>query len=231
MKIEIAIPLIKSVFYISLFVIPGSIIKADNSEYLFSEFRPALVVSIDKRQYQAEVNYSFMYNEFVFKDVQDNNLIKVFDPVMGVRSVKVGDRIFLIDENRTTKEVLQDFPHITVRYKGKKKLGGKNVGYGGKSETSAVDSYSHLYSKSGGPVIELKSTEYELMGVDKTYEIDRNGKIKAFMFPSKFIKLYPRQIQQKLEAYIDEQKIDFGNPAQVVVLYNYAESLARQLNN
>lgn len=230
MKIELTIPLIKSVFYFSLFVIPVSLVEAEGSEYLFSEFKPALVISIDKRQYQAEVNYSFMYNEFVFRDVQDNNLIKVFDPVMGIRSVKVDDRIFLIDENKTTKEILQDFPYIAVRYKGKKKLGGKNVGYGGKSETSAVDSYSHLYSKSGGPVIELKSNEYELIGVDRTYEMDRNGKVKVFMFQSKFIKLYPKQIQKKLEVYINEQKIDFNSPAQVVVLYNYAESLARMNN-
>jgi len=228
MKIKRKFLFTRRIVLICLISISFSRIWADSPEYLFDEFKPALLISVDKRQYNAEVNYSFMYNAFVFKDTKDNDVIKVFDPVMGIRTVKIGEHIFLIEANGTTKEVLQQVPLISVRYKGKMKLEGKNVGYGGKSETSAVDSYSHLYSKSGGPVLELKTSEYQLMGVDKIYEIDRKGKAKTFMTPSRFVKLYPKQIQKVLTGYIDKQKINFDDPEQVIVLYNYAESLTRQ---
>lgn len=229
MKIEYDFGYIRCIVLVCLISsISVGIIRADNLEYLFDEFKPAVLLSVDKRQYNAEVNYSFKYNAFVFKDVADNDQVKVFDPVMGIRTVKIGEHVFLIEENGSTKEVLQQIPYISVRYRGRMKLEGKDVGYGGKSETTAVDSYSHLYGKSGGPVLTLKTSEYKLTGVDKIYEIDRKGKIKTFITLSKFVKLYPKPIQKELTGYIDKQNINLDDPKQVIILYNYAESLARE---
>jgi hypothetical protein len=230
MKIKEVSSLVKCTIFIPiyLFCISVGLVQADNPEYMFDEFKTAFLISSNKQQYQAEVNYSFTHNEFVFKDISDNNQIKVIDPVMDIRTIKVDDRIFLIDEKGSTKEVLQHIPLIMVQYKGRMKPGGKNAGYGGESETSAIDSYSHFYSQSGGPPTELKTNKYKLMGVDKIYEIDRAGKLKSFISQSKFTKLYPKEVQKELDAYINESKIDFNDPEQVIELYNYAEELAKQ---
>lgn len=230
MKIKETSPFAKRTIFILICMLCMSvdIVSASTPEYLFDDFKTAFLVSNDRQQYKAEVNYSFMYNEFVFIDTDDNNQIKVIDPSMNIRTIKIDDRIFLIDEKKITKEILQHIPLIMVQYKGRVKPGGKNAGYGGESETAAIDSYSHFYSKSGGPAIALKTNNYKLTKVDKIYEIDRTGKLKLFMSPSKFIKLYPKDIQNELSEYINKQKINFDDPEQMVELYNYAEGLVKQ---
>jgi hypothetical protein len=124
------------------------------------------------------------------------------------------------------KEILQQEPLITVQYKGKMKAEGKEAGYGGKSETSATDAYAYI--NTGGQIHKLNTGGYVFMGVDLLYEIDRGGKAKTFMFPAKFIKIYPKNIQETLETYIKDENINFNSPTQVVDLYNYAEGLVKK---
>lgn len=204
------------------------IARADNSSFLFDEFKPAQLVSIDFRQFKADVNYSFVLNKFVFKDTHDNNVVKEIDPVMEIVSIKIDDRVFSISEKGIVKEILQQTPFISVQYKGRTKPAGKEAGYDGKSETSATDSYGYLYSNKGGPMLKLKVNESVLISIDLIYEIDRSGKSKTFMFPGKFIKFYPKEIREELEAYINDQNIDFKKTDQVISLYNFAESLAQK---
>lgn len=199
---------------------------AKNPEYLFDEFKQAVLISKEFNQFAAVVNYSFMHNQFLFIDTHDNNLIKLIDPAMEIRTIKVDNRIFIISDQGKVKEVLQQEPLITLQYKGKTKPEGKDAGYGGKSETSAIESYGYIHS--GGQTLKLNTGGYLLIGVDFQYEIDRNGKAKSFMFPAKFVKIYPKSIQGKLDQYMEEQAVDFKEPEQVVSLYNYAEELVRQ---
>lgn len=205
-----------------------SIVSAEIPEFLFKEFKPALMTSESYRQYNADVNYSLIYNRFIFKDANDNNQLKEFDPAAKIQSVKVEDRLFIITKKRIVKEILQMEPLITVQYIGRVKPEGKNVGYGGKSETSAVDSYGHITS---GGVLHKINTEQSMgtvIGLTLQYEIKKGRKSKNFTNPSKFVKIYPKEIQEKLETYIKEQRIDFNQPDQVVSLYNYAENLTKQ---
>ncbi|MDD3061745.1 MAG: hypothetical protein PHX50_02780 [Massilibacteroides sp.] len=208
-----------------LFCMVGDL-YADPPEYLFSEFKPARLVSKNLNLFKADVNYSFLLNKFLFKDVSDNNQIKEIDPSMGIRTIKVENRTFLINEKGVTKEVLQQEPLITVQYKGKKKAEGKDAGYGGKSKTSATDAYAYI--NTGGKMHKLSTAGYVFMGVDLLYEIDRENKTKTFMFASKFIKLYPQNLREQLKEYIKNQNIEFEHPEQVVNLYNYAESFVKE---
>lgn len=208
----------------SLIGITTGKMQAEMPEYLFPEFKKARMVGEGGKLFQAEVNYNFIYNQFVYIDIEDENKLKLFDPSLQIRAVKIDDRSFMITKKGIVKEILQQEPLIMVEYKGRIKSEGKEAGYNMKSETSATTSFGTIFGANGS-ITKLKDEQFKVMGVDKTYEIERNGKTQTFIFEARFIKLYPKKDQPVLKAYINEHKIDFNNTAQVVQLCNYAESL------
>lgn len=190
--------------------------------FLFDDFTESTIVYRDGRQFKAKLNFSLLVNRFIFIDETDDNNLKEFGEPDKIAVVKAGERTFLMNRNGTAKEVLQTQPPITVQYKGKVKGEGKNAGYGGKSETSAIESRSTLYS--GGQLHKLEGEKRIVYGIDKTYQIEKDKKTRTFISAKQFLKIYPK-IKEQLETYIAENKVDFSSVEQVLALYNYADAL------
>ena len=151
----------------------GLIAQIDSTQFLLKGFQDGYVFYKDGRQFQVPMNYSLLIKKFLFIDQNDNNNIKEFlEPEM-VATIKIGERIFLPTKDGAT-EVLQMDPPIFVQYRGSMRWEGKNVGYGGRSETSAVDSYSSF--QSGNTVHKLETEKLILTRIDKIFRIERNGK-------------------------------------------------------
>lgn len=194
-----------------------------NQEYLFNDFQQSLIYYKDGRVFGAKVNYNLARNAFMFIDQNDNDNIKLFAEPEMIRVLKIGDRIFQLAPRGLAQEYLSQEPYLTVTYRGKSRPEGKQVGYGGRSETAAVDSYSSI--QRGGHSYKLETEKIILADVEKRYAIKRNGKTKTFQTAKQFVKLYPKNQREAIQVYIKNQNTDFDKPQQVVLLVKFAEAL------
>lgn len=194
-------------------------------QYLFPEFQDGQILYKDGRSYNAKVNFSLVSNRFVFIDASDNNTIKEFGEPEKVGIVKTGDRIFMIGNKGEASEVMQqENPRVLVEYKGKLVDRGKKSAYGGRSQTSSIDSFSSF--QSGGLRYQLEGDDrWIIKGIEKKYQVAYKGKLKSFLSFKQFLKIYPKKHTAALEAFIKDKKIDIDSVEQVIDLCNYANAL------
>lgn len=211
-------------FLICIIHTTGLVAQIDSTQFLLKGFQDGYVFYKDGRQFNVPMNYSLLVKKFLFLDQNDNNNIKEFlEPEM-VATIKIGDRIFLPTKDGAT-EVLQTDPPLFVQYKGSMRWEGKQVGYGGRSETSAVESYSSF--QAGATVHKLETEKLILTSIFKIFRIERNGKQYRFSSEKQFLKAYPEH-KEILKEYIKEQNLDFNSVNDVLILYNYATSLNQE---
>lgn len=212
------------IFLISLIAtISGLSAQEGQPEYLFNDFQKSLIYYKDGRVFGVKVNYSLARNAFMFIDENDNNNIKLFDEPDMVRTLKIGNRIFQLAPKGLAQERLNQEPYLAVTFRGRSRPQGKQVGYGGRSETASVDSYSSI--QASGHSYKLETEKIIIGDVEKRYTMKKNGKEKNFQTPKQFLKLYPKEQQEPIKAYIKSNKIDFDDPQQVLQLVKYAETL------
>lgn len=206
-----------------LIIIAGSsklIAQIDSTQFLLRNFENGQVFFKDGRVFDASLNYSLFVKKFLFLDQQDNSIKEFSEPEM-VSTIKIGKRVFLPTKNGAT-EVLQSDPYISVQYRGTLKREGKEIGYGGRSETSAVDGLATYHSGNTG--YKLETEKFILSRVDKIFRIENNGKQYRFLNEKQFLKAFSNQ-KEVLMKYIKENEIDFNDIDDVLKLYNYAVRL------
>lgn len=206
-----------------LIIITGSsklIAQIDSTQFLLRNFENGQVFFKDGRVFDASLNYSLFVKKFLFLDQQDNSIKEFSEPEM-VSTIKIGKRVFLPTKNGAT-EVLQSDPYISVQYRGTLKREGKEIGYGGRSETSAVDGLATYHSGNTG--YKLETEKFILSRIDKIFRIEYNGKQYRFLNEKQFLKAFSNQ-KEVLMKYIKENEIDFNDIDDVLKLYNYAVKL------
>lgn len=197
--------------------------QGGESEYLFKDFQQSLVYYKDGRVFKVKLNYSLARNAFMFIDENDKNNVKLFAEPEMVRVLKIDNRTFQLTPKGLAQEHLNQDPYLAVTYRGRSRPQGKQVGYGGRSETASVDSYSSIQSE--GHIFKLETEKIIIADVQKRYTTKINGKEKAFETGKQFLKLYPKEQQETIQKYIKAQKTDFDDPQQVLELVKYAEAL------
>lgn len=195
--------------------------QIDSTQLLLQSFENGHVYYKDGRVFDVPLNYSLLIKKFLFKDPYDKNKIKEFIEPDMISTIQIGERIFLPTKNGAT-EVLQKYPPIFVLYKGSLKWEGKRVGYGGRSETSAVDTYSSF--QSGSNNYKLETEKLILSRIDKIFRIKRNGKQYRFINEKQFLRAFADH-KDILKQYADDNKIDFNKIEDVLDIYNYAMKL------
>lgn len=206
-----------------LIIITGGsklVAQIDSTQFLLRNFENGQVFFKDGRVFDASLNYSLFVKKFLFLDQQDNSIKEFSEPEM-VSTIKIGKRVFLPTKNGAT-EVLQSDPYISVQYRGTLKREGKEIGYGGRSETSAVDGLATYHSGNTG--YKLETEKFILSRVDKIFRIENNGKQYRFLNEKQFLKAFSNQ-KEVLMKYIKENEIDFNDIDDVLKLYNYAVKL------
>lgn len=206
-----------------LVIVAGSnklIAQIDSTQFLLRSFENGQVFFKDGRVFNASLNYSLLVKKFLFQDQQDKSIKEFSEPDM-VSTIKIGERVFLPTKDGAT-EILQDNPFISVQYRGTLKREGKEIGYGGRSETSAVDGLATYHSGNTG--YKLETEKFILNRIDKIFRIEYNGKQYRFLNEKQFLKAFPNQ-KKELMKYIEENKIDFKEIDKVLKLYNYAVTL------
>lgn len=206
-----------------LFICSIAFAQKDTTQYLFKDFQESLIQYNDGRLFQVKVNYNLMQNAFMFIDVNDENKEKLFAEPEMVGNIKIGERVFRVSPNGLAIEILQWNPYLSVLFRGKARPEGKLSAYGGRSETTAIDTYSSF--QNGGQQYQLETEKIILTGVDLRYAVNIKGKEKGFINLKQFLKLYPKNKHKSIEEYAKEGRIRFSVPEQVLELFNYAQSL------
>jgi len=196
--------------------------QAEKSMFLFEDFQEGIVYYKDGKRFNVKVNYNLISRDFLFLDEQnDNRMLEFAEPEM-ISLVKVGERNFLYD-NREVSEVIQNEPFISVQYRGVIKAKGKNAGYGGRSETAAIDNHSGIYRDGQFHKFDMEAS-HELGRVTKTYQIVYKKKKQSFINEKSFLKIFSRD-SDRIKQYIKENKINFNSIDDVISLVNHAISL------
>lgn len=194
------------------------------SQYLFPEFEEAQVIYRNGRAYNVKVNYNLVGNRFLFIDTYDNDILKEFADVENVGVIKVGERLFMITNKGIVQESLQTTkPRILVEYKGKVKDLGQKAAYGGRSQTSAIESIT-TFNHSGMTYRLDNDPRYVISGVNKRYYVEKDKKMKSFTTVKQFTKIFSSH-KAEIEKYIKDNNIDFDSVEDVIILCNYADSL------
>jgi hypothetical protein len=189
---------------------------------LFEKYQEGIIYYKDGRQYTALLNYDVYGRRFLFVDTNDNNIKEFAEPHM-VSLVKIGERMFIHDP-KNIKEVVQMQPPILVEYRATIKDKGKNAGYGGRSSTAAISSYSGIQSEGIYHKFDIEDTYVISTNFKKTYYIEIDKKKKRFSTQKDFLKIYSQQ-KDTLKSYIKDNNIDFNSIEQVIQLCNYANVL------
>lgn len=195
---------------------------AKSGEFLFEGFQDAYVYYKDGKIYNVDINYSLLDKRYYFYNKNQPDQIETFGDIQPIASIKIGERYFRVGRKGEAIEVLQFEPFIGVEYRGQLREAPKNVGYGGTSETSAVNSVSSI--QSGGVTHRLNSGGYILHDMSYYYQVEINGKNKSFQNRKQFLKLFAKQ-EAQITQYIEEKAVSFDKPEEVLKLCNYALSL------
>jgi hypothetical protein len=195
------------------------------TQYLFPEFENGQVLYRNGSVYNVQLNFSLVSNRFVFIDTSDKNTIKEFGQPDMIGSVKTGGRVFQINSKGEANEILQmENPVISVEYKGKIVDRGRKSAYGGRSQTSSIDSYTSI--QSGGLSYKLEGDDrWIINGIEKKYQVEYKGKRNSFSTAKQFLKIYPKRQATVIQEFIKNKNINFNSVEQVTDLCNYADSL------
>lgn len=185
------------------------------SPYLFEDFKNAIILYKDGRQFAVPVNYDLIAGHFVFIDVKDDNLKKEFASPDLIAIIRIGNKTYLPTEKGATEVIREDF---YVQYVGQTQSGSHALPYGGTTQTAAADSYSGLTGK--GIVSGKKIDNRILVGISNNYEVKIEKKIRHFFDKKSFLKLIPKQQRNEIEKYVDSKQIDFNSASQVIELFD-----------
>lgn len=194
--------------------------QPDKERFLFEEFQDAVVFFKDKTRSQEKINYDLISEEFWFVENGTGQLLAIANSD-NIAVIKIGDRNFIV-KDKVGVEVLNTTPVIHVQYRAKTRPEAAQGAYGMKSETTAISSYSSMYSS--GKRVDLEGRKIIAANRFNIYWVDVKGKMKKFMNEKQFLKIYKNH-DKELEKYIKTNNIDFEDLEQVIQLCVYANSL------
>lgn len=189
-----------------------------HSNFLFSEYKDALIFYKDGRQFTAPVNFDLLNGHYLFIDAKDKQP-KQFAFPEKISFLLIDSRNFLLSEGEAV-EVLQADPLFEVSYSGNLRRAPKNLTYGGTTQTAAVDSYGG-YSGNANLSSQQQTVNKVVVGVNKVYKCQIGNKTKRFHNRSSFLKAFPKHQRIEVEKYLNEKEIDFEDVQKVWELYKY----------
>ena len=188
--------------------------------YLFPEFVMGKVLMKNGTEYKTLINYNSLTEEMVYEN-NGKKLAIGKDAIDKIDTIFVNNRKF-VSLNKTFVELVSHSTYdLFVEHKCKIKDPGKSAGYGGKSETTAITSYSSFYS--GGLLYNLNLPEGYEVKPYVYYWIKKNGEFKHIENMQQLKKYYPDK-KALFKSFVKEHNIKFNIPENIVQLVEFLES-------
>ncbi len=191
------------------------------THYIFPDFVEGVVLMKNGRKNEVSINYNAISEEMIF--VKGTHKLAI-----GSTESELIDTVFMENKKFVRLggrfvEILHqsDACDLFVQYKCKLDYPGKDVGYGGTSQTAAVDNYSVNYSN--GLVYELElPDDYETKPY-LVYYLKQEGEVNEVTNLRQFMKRFKNK-QDHFKAFVKDNNVKFENVDQVVSLINHLET-------
>jgi hypothetical protein len=188
--------------------------------YLYSEFLDGKAVFKSNTYTAARFNYNILVGEVQF--IYKNDTLSVGNPE-SLKNVVIGTDTFYYDKGYL-KVIAGTDPLMAVKQYIKFVDTGKESGYGTKSSTSAIHSYSNVIGGAGRSykltlnedLILTRNTEYYLGNSREGFVIYRKKSIEN-RFPS---------LKSEIASFIKEKRTDFYNEEDLKELTLYINGLS-----
>ena len=187
--------------------------------YIFPEFKNGLVLLKDGNNYSASLNYHSLSEQMIFESEGEKLAIAKTDLPL-IDTIFIEDRKFVTFDDRIVELAYDSSWSLFVEHKCKIKDEGKSIGYGQKTKTANVSSYSSYYG--GDNLYNLKIAEVYVFAPYKEYWLRMNGEL------FEFIELYElKKILNKhkavYKAYLKDHKVKTEDQESLIQLIKHVE--------
>ena len=190
------------------------------SHYIFPAFTQGAVIMKSGVKNEALLNYNTLTEEMVFKKADQKLAIPKGDMIY-IDTVFIADRTFIVLDKQFV-EILNDSKwHLYVVYKCKVQEKGQSSGFGGLSETAAINAHSSLIT--GGAFYELELPNNYKIEPYNFYWLKKNEELKKFVNMNTLKKLYKNK-SASFKAYVKKNGVKYDNQEGIVQLIEYMEA-------
>jgi hypothetical protein len=213
----------KSILFL-LFIVAISVTFAQRqaveiSHYIFPEFTRGTVLMKSGYVYQASLNYNALSEEMIFED-KGQKLAIGKEEREKVDTVYIQNRRFFVLNDRFVELVYRSVYELYADYKCDVKLPGKPAPYGGTSETTAVSTYSGVYSD--GVLYELKLPDEFIIRPYTVYWLKKDGETKRVLSVTQLTRMFGNR-RDLARDYINTHKVDYDDQESLVMLMKYMD--------
>ena len=190
------------------------------THYIFPEFTPGVVLMNSGKKHNALLNYNSLTEEMIFDD-KGKKLAIGKEEQERVDTVYINDRKFFILNGNFVELIDHSEWDLYAGHKCSVKDPGKPAAYGMTSETSAVDSYSSMYSR--GIMYELKLPDGFEVRPYIVYWLKKKEVLTKFVSIKQLMKFYDDK-KVLFKEYVNNNDVKYDDPECILQLIKYLES-------
>lgn len=190
------------------------------SHYLFPEFTQGVILMKTGIKQDALLNYNSLTEEMIFED-KGKKLAIAKSVLEIIDTVFIKERKFIALSSKFIELLYHSKWDLYGEHTCKLTEKGKPIGYGARSKTTAITSYSSFYSS--GDLYNLKLPDSFEIEPCTYYWLKKNGKLKRFQSMRELKKLY-KDKGDLFKAYVKKYDIKYDNQESIIQLIEYLES-------
>lgn len=216
MKRIVCVLLANFVFFFSY----GQKETAKGEHYLFPAFNQGVVLLKGGKMDAKMLNYNMLTEQLLF-DSYGKILAVPDEQLARVDTVFIQERRFIILNDQFVELIHHSKWDLFAEHKCDLKEQGKDAGYGGKSQTSAINNPSSV--RLGGMVYNLQLPDGFEIKRYAYYWLRKDGEVKQLANMKQLKKLY-KQKDDLLDDYVKKNEVKFEDHETIIKLISYLES-------
>ena len=187
----------------------------DITHYLFPEFTKGVILMKSKIKHETMLNYNLLTEEMIFEI--NGTKLALGNPDQ-IDTIYIKGRKFFLLNNKFVELIYHSKFDLYAEYRCTFKDPGKQVAYGGTSQTSSSSSFSTYTS--GGRTINLKLPEKiePIPYID--YWIKKDGELNKFTNIRQLAKLF-NDNQRVYKEYLKKHEVNYDIQTTIIELLRY----------
>jgi hypothetical protein len=190
------------------------------THYLFPEFTQGVILMKSGIRNDALLNYNSLTEQMIFEK-KGKKLAIGMNELGLIDTVFIKDRKFIAFNSVFVELLSHSKWDLFIEHKCELEEPGQPSGYGGTSKTTAIKSYSSIYSE--GNSYQLKLPEGYKSNPYTYYWIKKNGKLHKFTSMRELKKLY-KDKKDLFKAYLKKYRVKYDDQEGIIQLIEYLES-------
>ena len=192
-------------------------------QYIFPDFTEGNVVYHTGKSIPGLLNYNILLGEMQFMDPQTQEVFALSDR-NEINMVKIGHRIFVPFTGKEYLEILSvGAIQLAARSKGNRLSHGRATPYGNSSP--AARSSDMVAVNEGGYMAGLEAKENIRVTTTTDYYLISNKRPLMITGSKSFLKVFPKEKSQVIQQFIQQNRIDFKDRSNLLLLINYCDQL------